>query len=261
MLIHINVFKYVVLYSQACELAIVSEEAIKQAVKRRYAELAVLNNPCCAPGSNVTSQGTDAPDESVSIAASCGSPLAHMQLVGGETVLDLGSGGGIDAFRASKLVGNTGEVIGIDATPEMVFKARETAKKYNYQNVEFRLGEIEHMPIESSTVDVVVSNCVLNLVPDKRGVFAEIYRVLKPNGRIAISDMVATTAAKSHIVNPDEWAACIAGAITSEEYRDILEKSGFKEIEALDEAHPINDECCSKGIPVKSVTWLATKPS
>ncbi len=238
-----------------------TEEEIKQAVKRRYAELAVLQKPCCGPGSDVTGRGTDVPDESVSIAASCGSPLAHMQLKEGETVLDLGSGGGIDAFRASKLVGNTGKVIGIDATPEMIFKARETAKKYNYQNVEFRLGEIEHMPIEGSAVDVVVSNCVLNLVPDKRGAFAEIYRVLKPKGRIAISDMVATTAARNHIINPDEWAACIAGAITSEEYRDVLEKSGFKEVEALDETHPINDECCSKGIPVKSVTWLATKPS
>lgn len=242
-------------------MASVTEEEIKQAVKRRYAELAVLQKPCCGPGSDVTGRGTDVPDESVSIAASCGSPLAHMQLKEGETVLDLGSGGGIDAFRASKLVGNTGKVIGIDATPEMIFKARETAKKYNYQNVEFRLGEIEHMPIEGSAVDVVVSNCVLNLVPDKRGAFAEIYRVLKPKGRIAISDMVATTAARNHIINPDEWAACIAGAITSEEYRDVLEKSGFKEVEALDETHPINDECCSKGIPVKSVTWLATKPS
>ena len=237
----------------------VTEEEIKQAVKRRYAELAVLEEPCCGPGSKGAGQESEVPAESANIAASCGSPLIHTQLKGGETVLDLGSGGGIDAFRASKLVGDTGKVIGIDATPEMVFKARETAKKYNYQNVEFRLGEIEHMPIETGAVDVVISNCVLNLVPDKRKAFAEIYRVLKPGGRIAISDMVSTAGAKKQNINPDEWAACIAGAITSEEYRDVLEKSGFDDIKASDETHSINDECCSKGIPVKSVAWSATK--
>jgi ubiquinone/menaquinone biosynthesis C-methylase UbiE len=131
----------------------------------------------------------------------------------------------------------------------MIFRARETAKKYGYRNVEFRLGEIEHMPIDSNSVDLVISNCVLNLVPDKRSAFKEIYRVLKPGGKISISDMVAT----------EEWAACIAGAVTFEEYKGILEETGFKDIKALDETHPINEEMVSKGLQVRSIAWIAEK--
>lgn len=172
----------------------------------------------------------------------------------------MGSGGGIDVFRASKLVGDKGRVIGLDATPEMIFRARETAKKYEYRNVEFRLGEIEHMPIESNSVDLVISNCVLNLVPDKGLAFNEIYRVLKPGGAISVSDMVATQETKK-VIKPEEWAACIAGAITFDEYRSILEKAGFVKIEGSDESHPINEEMTSKGLDVKSVTWKATKPA
>jgi SAM-dependent methyltransferase len=175
-------------------------------------------------------------------------------------VLDLGSGGGVDVFQASKLVGEKGRAIGLDATPEMIFRARETAKKYDYRNVEFRLGEIEHMPIESSSVDLVISNCVLNLVPDKRSAFTEIYRVLKPGGRISISDMIAVTKGGA-IIKPEEWAECISGAVTMEEYRAILQDSGFKDIQAVDENHPINDEMASKGLQVKSVAWTAQKPS
>ncbi len=183
-----------------------------------------------------------------------------MQVREGETVLDLGSGGGIDVFRASKLVGEKGKVIGLDATPEMIFRARETAKKNDYKNVEFRLGEIEHMPIEGSTVDLVISNCVLNLVPDKELAFKEIYRVLKPGGRISVSDMVATQEGRK-IVNAEEWAACIAGAVTFDEYRSILDKVGFVQIEGSDESHPINQDTESMGLPVKSVAWKAAKPT
>ena len=235
-----------------------SEEEIKNAVRQRYSKLAVLNEPCCCSQPGET--GTDVPSEALSVGASCGSPLMHAQVREGETILDLGSGGGIDVFRASKLVGESGKVIGLDATPEMIFRARETAKKHDYRNVEFRLGEIEHMPIESNSVDLVISNCVLNLVPDKRLAFKEIYRVLKPGGKIAISDMVATQASRKKI-KPDEWAACIAGAVTFEEYKDILEKTGFLDINALDESHPINEEMISKGLQVKSVAWMARKPN
>jgi len=238
-----------------------SEEQIKSAVRKRYSELAVLNQSCCDSSSCCTTdKDANIPSEALQVGASCGSPLAHTKVEAGQVVLDLGSGGGIDVFQASKLVGQNGKVIGLDATPEMIFRARETAKKYDYRNVEFRLGEIEHMPIESNFVDLVISNCVLNLVPDKRSAFKEIYRVLKPGGKISISDMVATQEAKK-IIQPDEWAACIAGAVTFEEYKGILEETGFKEIQALDETHPINEEMISKGLQVKSIAWMAQKPT
>ena len=238
-----------------------SEEQIKSAVRKRYGELATLNESCCDSSCcTATEKGANIPSEALQVGASCGSPLTHTNVEEGQVVLDLGSGGGIDVFQASKLVGQKGKVIGLDATPEMIFRARETAKKYDYRNVEFRLGEIEHMPIESNFVDLVISNCVLNLVPDKRSAFKEIYRVLKPGGKISVSDMVATQEAKK-IIQPDEWAACIAGAVTFEEYKGILEETGFKDIQALDETHPINEEMISKGLQVKSVAWIAQKPT
>jgi len=240
-----------------------SEEEIKNVVRERYGRLATLNEPCCGStteGCCGATSETDLPTEALSVVASCGNPLANVTVQGGETVLDLGSGGGVDVFRVSKLVGGTGKVIGLDATPEMIFRARETAKKYDCSNVEFRLGEIEHMPIESSTVDLVISNCVLNLVPDKKSAFREIHRVLKPGGRISVSDMVATKEDRK-IIKPEEWAACIAGAVTIDKYRKILEKAGFRDIKESDESHPINEEMMSKGIHVKSMTWKATKPN
>ncbi|MGA2972206.1 MAG: methyltransferase domain-containing protein [Candidatus Bathyarchaeia archaeon] len=243
-----------------------TEEQIKNAVRQRYSRLAVLNESCCGAeaesscGSSNPTLDASLPSEALSVIASCGNPLIHVQVREGETVLDLGSGGGIDVFRASKLVGEKGRVIGLDATAEMIFRARETSKKYGYKNVEFRLGEIEHMPIESNSVDLVISNCVLNLVPDKELAFREIHRVLKPGGRISVSDMVATQEGLK-VIKPEDWAACIAGAVTFEEYRNILEKTGFVDIEGSDESHPINQEMASKGLRVKSVTWKATKPS
>jgi ubiquinone/menaquinone biosynthesis C-methylase UbiE len=238
-----------------------SEEQIKNAVRKRYSELAVLNEPCCDSSCcTTTEKPVNIPSEALEVGASCGSPLTHTKVDEGQVVLDLGSGGGIDVFQASKLVGQNGKVIGLDATPEMIFRARETAKKHGYANVEFRLGEIEHMPIESNSVDLVISNCVLNLVPDKRSAFKECYRVLKPGGKISISDMVATQESKK-IIKAEEWAACIAGAVTFKEYKTILEETGFREIKALDETHPINEEMMSKGLQVKSIAWMAQKPS
>jgi arsenite methyltransferase len=238
-----------------------SEEQIKNAVRKRYSELAVLNKPCCNSSCcTPTEKDVNVPSEALEVGASCGSPLTHTKVEEGQVVLDLGSGGGIDVFQASKLVGQDGKVIGLDATPEMIFRARETAKKYGYGNVEFRLGEIEHMPIESDSVDLVISNCVLNLVPDKRKAFKEIYRVLRPGGKISISDMVATQESR-RIINPEEWAACIAGAVAFKEYKDILEAAGFRDIQALDETHQINEEMISKGLQVKSIAWMAQKPS
>lgn len=240
-----------------------SEEEIKNVVRQRYSRLATLNEPCCRGTTEsccgpASTTEADLPTEALSVIASCGSPLTSVTVQAGETVVDLGSGGGVDVFRASKLVGDKGKVIGLDATPEMIFRARETAKKYDYRNVEFRLGEIEHMPIESNTVDLVISNCVLNLVPDKESAFREIHRVLRPGGRLSVSDMVATREDRK-IINPDEWAACIAGAVTSDEYRGVLERAGFRDIQGSDESHPINHEMAAKGIHVKSMTWKAKK--
>jgi ubiquinone/menaquinone biosynthesis C-methylase UbiE len=234
------------------------ETEIKKVVRDHYAKLAKLSQPCCGSTSETTEE-VAVPTESVASALSCGSPLAHAALQGGEVVLDLGSGGGVDVFRASKLVGPSGKVIGVDSTPEMILKARELAEKHDYKNVEFRLGEIEHLPVESSSVDLVISNCVLNLVPDKALAFKEIYRALKPGGRIVISDMVATSKSKKEI-DYEEWAACIAGAITTDEYQALLQQTGFREIQYVDENHSINESCCSQNIPAKSVTWRATRP-
>jgi len=233
---------------------------IKKVVRRHYAKLAKVSQPCCSSTAETAGEESTVPTESVASAASCGSPLTQAALRGGEVVLDLGSGGGVDVFRASKLVGPDGKVIGVDSTPEMIFKARELAEKYDYRNVEFRLGEIEHLPVESDSVDLVISNCVLNLVPDKGLAFKEIYRTLKPGGRIVISDMVATSKSKKEI-DYEEWAACIAGAITTDEYKAVLQQTGFRDIQYVDESHPINDSCCSMNIPAKSVTWLAAKPT
>jgi len=237
-----------------------SKTELKQAVRKHYAELATKNESCCCgPNVNAALLDETVPKESAASALSCGTPLANADLKGGEVVLDLGSGGGIDVFHASKLVGPTGRVIGVDATPEMLFKARNLAEKHGYGNVEFRLGEIEHLPVESGTVDLVISNCVINLVPDKGLAFKEIYRVLKPGGRIAISDMIATKKLEG-AVDPEQWAACIAGAVTLEEYRQFLQEAGFKEIFHLDEDYTSDSSCCStETLPVRSVKWLATK--
>ncbi len=238
-----------------------SETEVKRAVRLHYAELAMSNRSCCEPTCcKPGTAGEFVPEESMASAASCGNPVAHASLVEGQTVLDLGSGGGIDVFRASKLVGPSGKVIGIDSTPEMIFKARQVVEKYGYENVEFRLGEVEHLPLESSSIDVVMSNCVLNLIPDKTLAFGEIHRVLKPYGHIVISDMVATGDRKKEPpVNPDDWAACITGAISINEYESLLNETGFRDINHVDEDPSLNESCCSQGLSVRSVTWLATK--
>jgi arsenite methyltransferase len=238
-----------------------TELEIKQAVRRHYAELAQSKGNCCASDCCASVEESESPpQESVAIGAGCGSPVTLAKLTEGETVLDLGSGGGIDAFRASKIVGPNGRVIGVDATPEMIFKAREVAAKYGFENVEFRLGEIEHMPIQSNSVDVVISNCVLNLVPDKKLAFAEIYRVLKPNGRIGVSDMVSTAPETKRAIKPEDWAACIAGAVTTTEYESLLNGAGFQNVKHVEENSPLNETCCEQGLQVKSVGWLAIKP-
>lgn len=162
----------------------------------------------------------------------CGNPQAIASLKHGETVLDLGSGGGFDCFLAAKAVGEKGHVIGVDMTPEMIRKARKNATKINCNNVEFRLGEIEHLPVADETIDVILSNCVINLSPEKEKVFKDAFRVLKKGGRLAISDVVATAEMPEEIkTNIALHSSCIAGASTIQDLKTILAQVGFKEIQ------------------------------
>jgi ubiquinone/menaquinone biosynthesis C-methylase UbiE len=161
----------------------------------------------------------------------CGTPLAFAALRGGETVLDLGSGGGIDCFLAAKQVGEKGQVIGVDMTAEMLAKARANAEHVGASNVEFRLGEIERLPIADRSVDVVVSNCVINLSPDKPSVFREAFRVLRPGGRLAIADIVASAPLPEALRrDAAAFAGCIAGALAVDEVRALLEAAGFEDV-------------------------------
>ncbi len=155
----------------------------------------------------------------------------------GDTVLDLGSGGGIDVFLAAKRVGPGGRAIGIDMTEEMIKKAESTARKYGYANVEFRIGEIENLPVKDNSVDVIISNCVINLSIDKEKVFREAFRVLKPSGRIMISDLVTEGELPDDIKKSfDAWAGCIAGALEKNEYLDAIRKAGFRSVEVVSES-------------------------
>ena len=161
----------------------------------------------------------------------CGNPRAIAGLSAGETVVDLGSGGGFDAFLASREVGDTGKVIGIDMTPTMISKARDNADKANFENVEFRLGEIEYLPIADNIVDVIISNCVINLSPNKAQVFNDAFRILKSGGRLAISDVVASCEMPEEMKNdPALYAGCMAGASLIEDLEVILKDAGFKEV-------------------------------
>jgi arsenite methyltransferase len=161
----------------------------------------------------------------------CGNPQAIAALQPGETVLDLGSGGGFDCFLAAKRVGRTGRVIGVDMTPEMVAKARDNARRVEATNVDFRLGEIEHLPVLDATVDAILSNCVINLSPDKAAVFREAYRVLKPGGRLAISDVIATKAMPPELEKSIEaYTGCVAGAVSEATLRTLLVEAGFEDV-------------------------------
>ncbi len=217
-----------------------SEVEIRKAVKERYSKLALNESSCCTDSSGaccgdsaLISLGSPVPAEAASINAGCGSPLTLISPKEGDVVLDLGSGGGIDIFRASVLVGERGKAIGVDATPEMVWRARETKAKYGakYANAEFRLGEIELLPVESGSVDFVISNCVINLSPDKLAVFKEAYRVLKKDGLFAVADVTLQgEIPESARKDIDAWSACLAGALTDSDYSGKLLAAGFVDV-------------------------------
>jgi SAM-dependent methyltransferase len=215
----------------------IDELSVRKTVKERYSELAKGGSPCCS-GNDYTEyigysleEVSKLPDEVVEVSAGCGNPTAIAGLEPGQTVLDLGSGGGIDVFLSARAVGPEGKAIGVDATPEMIWRARKAAKEMGTENVEFRLGEIECMPVESNTVDVVISNCVINLSPDKDKVFAEAFRVLKPGGKLAVSDMVLTGDLEADELDRFRtWASCVGGAIALDEYTGKMKAAGFEDI-------------------------------
>ena len=222
-----------------------SKDDIRKAVKERYSRLAASAMPCCGSGVPTSSccariyteaEQASLPEESRLVSAGCGNPTAIASLDEGSVVVDLGSGGGIDAFLASEKVGPTGKVYGIDATPEMIERATRTARENGYVNVEFRLGQIEDIPLESRIADVVISNCVINLSPDKRRVFEEAFRVLKPGGRLAVSDMVLLRPLPPELMGDMKaWSACLSGAILKESYLESIRSAGFEGVKVVSE--------------------------
>jgi arsenite methyltransferase len=211
---------------------------IHKAVRQHYADRIAGQAGCCG-GSTAGENNlypaellaTIAPGE-VPVSYGCGDPISLASLEPGQTVLDLGSGAGLDCFLAAKKVGNTGSVIGVDMTPEMIERARASASKMGLRNVEFRQGLLEELPVENDSVDVVISNCVINLAPDKARVMAGIQRVLRSRGRLAVSDIVTDGPLPQEIKNSlSAWAGCIAGAISADEYRAIMKEAGLVDIE------------------------------
>jgi SAM-dependent methyltransferase len=235
------------------EVLVVKEEKAKKVVREGYAKIAKKQKPCCsspAPcNSNTPNMSREisrrigyseeeisSVPEDANLGLGCGNPVALASLKKGQTVLDLGSGGGFDCFLAAKKVGKNGRVIGVDMTPEMIDKARENTRKGKYENVEFRLGEIENLPVANDTVDVIISNCVINLSPNKKRVFEEAFRVLKPNGRLMISDIVLLKKLPEVIrKNVQAYIGCLAGAEMKDKYLKMIRDAGFQEVKIIEE--------------------------
>ena len=229
------------------------KEDIKKQVRKRYAKTAKSGTSCCSPSPsccgessltkrNVNQQVGYTPEDlskvpqDSNLGLGCGNPTAGASLKEGEVVLDLGAGAGIDCFLASGKVGPSGKVIGVDMTPEMVDRARENARRNGYTNVEFRLGEIENLPAADSSIDVIISNCVINLSPEKDRVFREAFRVLKPGGRMLVSDLVLSKPLPQALRESAEvYTACVAGAMIKDDYLREIREAGFHKVEVLSE--------------------------
>jgi SAM-dependent methyltransferase len=224
---------------------------IKNIVREKYGTIAAASGSCCPSasccgGPALTEIGKRigyaeaeiaAVPEGANLGLGCGNPIALASLKEGETVLDLGSGAGFDCFLAAGRVGNTGRVIGVDMTPEMVERARENAARDGVDNVEFRLGDIEHLPVENGSVDVIISNCVINLAPDKGRVFREAFRVLKPGGRLMVSDIVLTRPLPDFVKNSvAAYVGCITGATVREDYLEAMRQAGFEDVTVQSES-------------------------
>ncbi len=235
----------------------IEEKKIKEFVKDRYGQMAKKERTTCSCcGTSALEQAKaigyslkelKKVPESAIMGLGCGNPVALAALKKGQTVLDLGSGGGIDVFLAANKVGEKGKVIGVDMTREMIRKAGENARRGGYENVEFRLGEIENLPLEDERVNVIISNCVINLSTDKGRVFEEAYRVLKPNGRMMISDIVTEKELPPEIRKSfSAWANCIGGALVKRDYLNAIKRAGFKDIKILDERVFLEDDMSEK---------------
>ena len=228
------------------------ENSIKENIKKRYSKIVMSGNDdcCCMPGEcNSGDSPADAtkligydqkdlesiPQEAI-LGVGCGAPLNHADLKEGEVVVDLGSGAGIDIFLAAKKVTDSGKAIGIDMTDQMLEKARENALKGNYSNVEFKKGDIEeNIPLNHNSADAVISNCVINLTSNKTDAFKEVFRILRENGRMVISDLITDTELSPEEINSDQWCECIDGALTKENYLSCIRQAGFEKIEVLEE--------------------------
>src|SRR5450759_2535429 len=239
-------------------------DTIHESVREHYAQQARSASSCCG-GSNElypASLLTSMPEDVTNFSLGCGNPFGVAALLPGETVLDLGSGGGLDCFLAARQVGASGHVIGVDMTPEMLERARLAASRMGIQNVEFRSGYLEKLPVESATVNVVISNCVINLSPDKPQVFREVYRTLKPGGRIAVSDSVTVGPLPEDLrKDMESWGACIAGALDVSEYITGLTDAGFTDVKVTPKGDTgeLSESVGLKG-KVFSATITARKP-
>ncbi|MFC1915016.1 arsenite methyltransferase [Chloroflexota bacterium] len=230
------------------------EAEIKKIVREGYAEVVRKGSSCCAPSGSCCGGADLAQDiskkigyadeeiasvpEGANLGLGCGNPVALASLEEGENVLDLGAGAGFDCFLAANKVGETGKVIGVDMTPEMLEKARENAEKGGYSNVKFRLGEIENLPVADNSVDVVISNCVINLSPDKKRVFREALRVLKPGGRLMVSDIVLLKDLPDFIRDSiAAYIGCVSGAMLKDDYLAVIGEAGFEKVAVLEEKY------------------------
>lgn len=251
-----------------------SNVTIHDSVRERYANFARTvpesTASCCGPEASSCCESNLYDDSLlegldsgvVNLSLGCGDPVSIASLKQGETVLDLGSGGGIDCFLAAKQVGETGYVIGVDMTPEMLEKANANKAKMGISNVEFRKGQIEALPVDDNSIDIIMSNCVINLSPQKASVFSEAIRVLKPGGRVSISDIVTEGEFSETLrADMDKWAECVTGAIDVAEYTGLMREAGFVDIEVVDKTDADDIVPIQEGMPrVYSARITAKKP-